>query len=597
MFNQNIGKLKVDVNDLTKLYENQVKIQIDIQKLIETNNRNTRIKIGKLDTKDIVVQKQIDEIVRTQNTFQQKLSDIVMTEEHDDDIGNTSDWVSQKSKQHKSCCCSRKIRWNLLIVFLAILTTSCLGSIGFSIYLMIQFQDLSVELEHAVLKNYTDMFNENIGKLKVDVKDLTKMHQNQVKIQRDIQKLIENNNNNTRLKIGKLDTKDIVVQKQIDEIVRTQNTFQQKLSDLLMAGSNTGIRKQKTNDSQWISYTLIQTTKMYTDKDDHEYPDRSEKLLNEKTRECVVDMKSNGGKQTKNPQGQICTCVWIKKWKWKVLFGIIAVCSIVSVALSLYKMANLSLDEKEISSMKKDILDMKQQRKKFENDIRLLYAGHYDQNDNLDTLETVLQNITVTFNERINNLTTELNTLNTEYERQVRLQKDMQKQIDTMGTENRKKFEEFNQKMIVMKQNLNNMTASQEVLKNDLRDAQSSMRRETQNAVDRIRNDFRAAQHKLESDYRETRNSQNELKASQQSLRSMVLGKLSVLKKHVQSKPNACPITRSSVGLIIVLLYPFRFCDWFLNSPGNFEMRLLMNVSAPCVTTELSKMKNMSYYT
>lgn len=138
---------------------------------------------------------------------------------------------------------------------------------------------------------------------------------------------------------------------------------------------------------------------------------------------------------------------------------------------------------------------------------------------------SVLQNITVTFNERINNLTTELNTLNTEYERQVRLQKDMQKQIDEMGTENRKKFEEFNQKMIVMKQNLNDMTASQEVLKNDLRDAQSSMRKETQNAVDRIRNDFRAAQHKLESDYRETRNSQNELKASQQSLRSMLLGK------------------------------------------------------------------------
>ncbi|XP_071140703.1 myosin heavy chain, clone 203-like [Mytilus edulis] len=297
---------------------------------------------------------------------------------------------------------------------------------------------------------------------------------------------------------------------------------------------------------------------MYTDKDDHEYPDRSEKLLNEKRRECVVDMKSNGGKQTKNPQGQICTCVWIKKWKWKVFFGIIAVCSIVSVALSLYKMANLSLDEKEISSMKKDILDMKQQRKKFENDIRLLYAGHYDQNDNLDTLETVLQNITATFNERINNLTTELNTLNTEYERQVKLQEDMQKQIDAMGTENRKKFEEFNQKMIVMKQNLNDMTASQEVLKNDLRDAQNSSRRETQNAVDRIRNDFRAAQHKLESDYRETRNSQNELKASQQSLRSMLLGKLSDLKRHVQSKPNAGPITRSSVGLIFVLLFSIR---------------------------------------
>ncbi|CAG2225947.1 unnamed protein product [Mytilus edulis] len=217
-------------------------------------------------------------------------------------------------------------------------------------------------------------------------------------------------------------------------------------------------------------------------------------------------------------------------------------------------MANLSLDEKEISSMKKDILDMKQQRKKFENDIKLLYAGHYDQNDNLDTLETVLQNITVTFNERINNLTTELNTLATKYERQGRLQVEMQKQIDAMGTENRKKFEEFNQKMVVMMQNLNDMIASQEALKNDLRDAQSSLRRETQNAVDKIRNDFRAAQHKLESDNRETRNSLNELKASQQSLRSMLLGKLSDLKKQVQTKPNAGPITRSSVGLILVLL-------------------------------------------
>ncbi|XP_063437361.1 uncharacterized protein LOC134718644 [Mytilus trossulus] len=297
---------------------------------------------------------------------------------------------------------------------------------------------------------------------------------------------------------------------------------------------------------------------MYTDKDDHEYPDRSEKLLNEKRRECVVDMKSNGGKQTTNPQEQICACVWIKKWKWKVLFGIIAVCSIVSVALPLYKMANLSLDEKEISSMKKDILDMKQHRKKFENDIRLLYAGHYDQNDDLDTLETVLQNITVTFNERINNLTTELNTLATEYERQVRLQEEMQKQIDAMGTENRKKFQEFDQKMVVMRQNLNDMTASQEVLKNDLRDTQSSLRRETQNAIDKIRNDFRAAQHKLESDYRETRNSQNELKAEQQSLHSMLLGKLSDLKKHVQSKPNAGPITRSSGGLTLVLLLSTR---------------------------------------
>ncbi|XP_076081836.1 uncharacterized protein LOC143052653 isoform X4 [Mytilus galloprovincialis] len=293
---------------------------------------------------------------------------------------------------------------------------------------------------------------------------------------------------------------------------------------------------------------------MYTDKDDNDYPDCSVKLLNEERSEYDVDMKSNGGKQTKNPQRKICTCVWIKKRKWKVFFGIIAACSIGSVALSFYKMANLSLDEKEISSMKKDILDMKQQRKKFENDIKLLYAGHYDQNDNLDTLETVLQNITVTFNERINNLTTELNTLAKKYERQGRLQVEMQKQIDAMGTENRKKFEEFNQKMVVMMQKLNDMIASQEALKNELRDTQSSLRRETQNAVDKIRNDFRAAQHKLESDYRETRNSLNELKASQQSLRSMLLGKLSDLKKQVQTKPNAGPITRSSVGLILVLL-------------------------------------------
>ncbi|XP_076081827.1 uncharacterized protein LOC143052647 [Mytilus galloprovincialis] len=198
-------------------------------------------------------------------------------EDHDDDIGNTSDWVSQKSKQQKSCCCSR---WKLVIIFLVILTSLCLGSIGFGIYLMLRFQDLSVELERAVLrnnslqnrfqiekseeeverlfdghekhndkinnmtimlKNYTVIFNENIGKLQVDVSDLTKLYENQVKIQRDIQTLIETNNINTRLKI--------------DEIVRTQNSFQHKLSDILIAGSNAGIRKQKTNDSQWISYT------------------------------------------------------------------------------------------------------------------------------------------------------------------------------------------------------------------------------------------------------------------------------------------------------------------------------------------------------
>lgn len=89
-----------------------------------------------------------------------------------------------------------------------------------------------------MLKNYTDIFNQNIGKLKVDVSDLTKLYENQVKLQSDIQKLIETNNKNTRMKIGKLDTKDIMVQNQINEIVRTQNTFQQKLSDFLMAGMN-----------------------------------------------------------------------------------------------------------------------------------------------------------------------------------------------------------------------------------------------------------------------------------------------------------------------------------------------------------------------
>ncbi|CAC5414060.1 unnamed protein product [Mytilus coruscus] len=289
MFNQTIGNLKVDVNDLTKMYENQVKIQRDIQTLIETNNRNTRVKIGKLDTKDIVFQKQIDEIVRTQNSFQQKLSDILMAgsneeiskqktnhkvdsiEEHDNDIGNTSDWVSPKTKQKNSCCCSRKIRWKLVIVFFTILTSSCLVSIGLVIYLMLQFHYLSVDLEHAVLrnnslhnkfqiknseeeverlfvghekhsehinnmsimlKNYTVMFNQTIGKLKVDVNDLTKMYENQVKIQRDIQTLIETNNRNNTMKIRKLDTKDI------------------KLSGILTAGSSAEIHHQKTNDSQ-----------------------------------------------------------------------------------------------------------------------------------------------------------------------------------------------------------------------------------------------------------------------------------------------------------------------------------------------------------
>ncbi|CAC5414061.1 unnamed protein product [Mytilus coruscus] len=224
-----------------------------------------------------------------------------------------------------------------------------------------------------------------------------------------------------------------------------------------------------------LNFSLLQIINMYTEKDHHVYPDRSDKLLGEKGTDCVVDLKSNGGKKTKNHQQQIC--VWIKKWKWKFLFGFIALCSIVSVALSLYKMWDLSLDEKEISSMKTDILEMKHHRKKFENDIKLLFAGHYDQNEKLDTLETVLQNITVTFNERINNLTTQLNTLTTKYQRQVRLQEDMQKQIDAMGMENRKKFEEFDQKIIAMKQNLNNMTAAQEALKKDLRDTRSSLHR------------------------------------------------------------------------------------------------------------------------
>ncbi|XP_052084899.1 uncharacterized protein LOC127722095 isoform X2 [Mytilus californianus] len=215
-------------------------------------------------------------------------------EEHDNDIGNTSDWVSPKTKQKNSCCCSRKIRWKLVIVFFTILASSCLVSIGLVIYLMLQFHDLSVDLEHAVLrnnslhnkfqikkseeeverlfvghenhskninnmgimlKNYTVMFNQRIGNLKVDVNNLTKLYENQVKIQRDIQTMIETNNRNNSMKMGKLDTKDIVIQKQIDEIVRTQNSFQQKLLDILTAGSNAEIRNQKTNDSQRICHT------------------------------------------------------------------------------------------------------------------------------------------------------------------------------------------------------------------------------------------------------------------------------------------------------------------------------------------------------
>ncbi|XP_063438570.1 uncharacterized protein LOC134719506 [Mytilus trossulus] len=151
---------------------------------------------------------------------------------------------------------------------------------------MLQFQDLSVELEHAVLrnsslhnrfqieqsedeekhneninnmaimlKNYTDMFNQNIGKLEVGVSDLTKMYKNQVKIQSDIQQLIETYNRNIRTNIVKLDTKYIEVQKQINEIVRTQNVIQKKLSDIVLAGSNEHISKQKRNNSEWISYT------------------------------------------------------------------------------------------------------------------------------------------------------------------------------------------------------------------------------------------------------------------------------------------------------------------------------------------------------
>lgn len=69
-----------------------------------------------------------------------------MDEENDDDINKTSDWVSPKNHQQNACCsCIKKQRWNCLIVFLAISFSSFLVSIGFVIYVMFQFQDLSLE--------------------------------------------------------------------------------------------------------------------------------------------------------------------------------------------------------------------------------------------------------------------------------------------------------------------------------------------------------------------------------------------------------------------------------------------------------------------
>ncbi|CAG2225946.1 unnamed protein product [Mytilus edulis] len=172
-------------------------------------------------------------------------------EDHDDDIGNTSDWVSQKSKQQKSCCCSR---WKLVIIFLVILTSLCLGSIGFGVYLMLRFQDLSVELERAVLRN---------------------------------------NSLQNRFQIEKSE-------EEVERLFDGHEKHNDKINNMTIR-SNAGIRKQKTNDN----------------KDDHDYPDCSVKLLNEMRSEYDVDMKSNGGKQTKNLQRQICTCVWIKNGNGK----------------------------------------------------------------------------------------------------------------------------------------------------------------------------------------------------------------------------------------------------------------------------------------
>ncbi|XP_052085277.1 uncharacterized protein LOC127722471 [Mytilus californianus] len=212
----------------------------------------------------------------------------------------------------------------------------------------------------------------------------------------------------------------------------------------------------------------------------------------------------------------------IKRNKWTLVVAFLILCSSVTVGFSMYKLNDMLHDDKEISSMRKDILDIKVQRKKFEDDITLLFVGHSRQNEDLSKSETMIHNITMTFME----LTKKISRLTTKCESQTKLHVDMKRKIDDLETDNKKRFGEFEQKQINLKQNLDSMTKAQQGLRNDLKETQSSLQK---GSVKSLRFEFRSALSKMEADSRANQNLQKELRSNQQRL----LEKISEIKNYI----------------------------------------------------------------
>lgn len=240
--------------------------------------------------------------------------------------------------------------------------------------------------------------------------------------------------------------------------------------------------------------------------------DSSEKFLNEDSADMVVDLTSHD--EEKNKAQQQSTCSVYRRYKWPCFVGILILCSIGIVVGSNYKLSDLTLDNKDISSMKKDILQIKVQRKKIEQDITLLFFGHGRQNKDLDKAETMLKNNTVVFD----GLTKNMSALTTDYGRQIKLHLKMQYKIDNIETEDSKTFGELKQKQIDLRQKLNNMTKAQDFLNNDLRETRSKLQKDIERTVQSLRIEFEAARSKFEAKYRAIHNSQNELRENHQNL-------------------------------------------------------------------------------
>lgn len=239
--------------------------------------------------------------------------------------------------------------------------------------------------------------------------------------------------------------------------------------------------------------------------------DSSEKFLNEDSADMVVDLTSYDEEKKAQQQS---TCYMYRRYKWPCFVGILILCSISIVVGSNYKLSDLTLDNKDISSMKKDILQIKVQRKNIEDDITLLFFGHGRQNKDLDKAETMLKNNTVIFDE----FTKERSNFTTNYGQQIKLHLKMQYKIDNIETEDSKTFGELEQKQMNLKQNLNNMTKAQDILRNDLRETRSKLQKDMERTVQSLRIEFEAARSKLEANSRAIKDSQKELRENHQNL-------------------------------------------------------------------------------